>query len=469
VISVHDLRPLDLFRGLTGEQLDELVGAATEVGIRPGDQLFSEGEAADSWWVLLDGALDLVRRVGREEVIVARMDAPGRWAGGFRAWDGGGTYLATGRCVLAGRMLRVPAARLRQLADDWFPFARHLITGLYHTARSIESTARQRDSLITLGTLAAGLAHEINNPASAAVRDVTLLQQAFAMLLESRSYLGPAEITPTRAAALERLRQEIAGLAAPVDPLDRADRQQALTEWLRRHGVTSGWALASALAGSGVDLSWCERVFDLLDGAPLEPALERVVTTLTIDSLLVELAESTHRIVDLVSAVRSYTQLDRASRQRVDLVEGLESTLSMLRHRLGDGIEVERELERALPLIDAYPGELNQVWTNLIDNAVDAMDGSGRLRISARVDDEAVVVEIADTGPGMAPEVAAHAFETFFTTKEVGKGTGLGLDIARRIVEERHGGSISIERRAAADQGRDETILRVRLPVERAD
>src|SRR5918993_2664207 len=184
-MRAEELRPLPIFDGLSDGQLAELAEGGAEVPIEPGVDLFREGEHADYWWVLIDGAIDLVRHVGREDAVVARMDVPGRWAGGFRAWDEHGVYLATGRGAAPGRVLRVPAEVLRDRSNAWFPFGGHLIQGLYHTARSIESTARQRESLVTLGTLAAGLAHEINNPASAATRTVDALQTASETLLSS--------------------------------------------------------------------------------------------------------------------------------------------------------------------------------------------------------------------------------------------------------------------------------------------
>src|SRR6185437_1754274 len=170
-----ELRVLEVFGGLTDDQLTDLIACGAEVRIEPGTELFREGEHADYWWVLLDGAIDLIRHIGPEDTVVGRMDVPGRWAGGFQAWDEQGVYLATGRVAVAGRVLKVPAAALRKCADEWFPFGTHLIQGLHHTARSIEATARQRDSLLTLSTLAAGLAHELNNPAAAAVRAVDAL------------------------------------------------------------------------------------------------------------------------------------------------------------------------------------------------------------------------------------------------------------------------------------------------------
>jgi signal transduction histidine kinase len=458
-MRVDELRPLRIFDGLTDEQLAQLVDDGTEVPVEPGVDLFREGEHADFWWVLVEGAIDLVRHVGREDTVVARMDVPGRWAGGFRAWDEHGVYLATGRGVIAGRVLRVPAERLRERSSSWFPFAGHLIQGLYHTARSIESTARQRESLVTLGTLAAGLAHELNNPASAATRAVDALETACGVLRSSVGRLADGELSAEQFAALDALRREIQPPPAESDPLDRADREQALSSWLSAHGVAHAWTVAPPLAAAGVDLAWCERAASVLAGAALEPGLEWVASTFAVATLLGEVKESTRRISELVGAVRSYSQLDRASLQRVQVADGLESTLVMLGHKLRPGVTVVREYGADVPQVEAYAGELNQVWTNLIDNAVDAMDGTGTLRVATRAEGDSVVVEIGDTGPGMPPHVAARAFEAFYTTKEVGRGTGLGLDIARRIVVERHGGTISIDSRPGA------TVLRVRIPV----
>jgi signal transduction histidine kinase len=458
-MRVADLRPLSLFDGLTDDQLTELVEAGTEVRIVPGVVLFNEGEHADFWWVLVDGSIELRRHVGREDNVVGRMDVPGRWAGGFRAWDENGVYLATGRGVTDGRVLRVPAQVLRDRSKAWFPFAGHLIEGVYGTARRIEATVRQRESLVTLGTLAAGLAHEINNPAAAATRAVGALDGACQTLLSSLGRLAQGEITAAQFTALDELRREIKPRAADVDPLDIADQEIALSSWLARHGVERDWLISPPLAAAGVDLAWCERAASVLGEAALEPGLEWVASTYSASTLLAEVKESTRRISDLVAAVRSYSQMDRASIQRIDVTDGLESTLVMLGHKLRDGIEIVRDYGSGVPRIDAFAGELNQVWTNLIDNAVDAMDGTGTLRVATRADGNNVVIEIGDTGAGLTPQVAARAFEAFYTTKDVGKGTGLGLDIARRIVVERHGGTITITSHPG------DTTLQVALPV----
>ena len=458
VMDINDIRPLNLFDSLTDAQLGELLDAGTEIRIEPGVELFHQGDHADYWWVLVDGALDLMRYVGREQVVVGKMDVPGRWAGGFRGWDEHGVYLATGRGTNSGRVLRVPAPALRACFDEWFPFGGHLFQGLYSTARSIESTARQRESLQALGTLAAGLAHEINNPAAAATRAVDALGATCDTLLGTLGRLAENGISAQQFSALDALRNGIQPPAVALDPLALADLEDELADWLSGHGLTDDWIIAPQFAAAGVDTAWCERAAALLDGPALETGLQWVASTLTATALLAELKDSTQRISELVGAVRSYSQMDRASLQRFRVTDGLDNTVVVMGHKLG-GVVVVREYDPELPQIDAYAGELNQAWTNLIDNAIDAMNGSGTLTLTARLDGDRVAVEIGDTGVGMTPEIVARAFEPFYSTKGVGKGAGLGLDIAQRIIVERHRGTITI------DSGPGRTVLRVRIPL----
>ena len=459
-MHIDDLRAIFLFDGLSDEQLLELIAAGDEVDFEDGDVLFREGDAADFWWVLLDGRIELLRRSGREESVVAAMDRPGLWAGGFRAWADNLGYLATGRGAGPGRILRVPSGALGDWARAWFPFGVHLIEGCFQTVRNFEALSREREALVALGTLAAGLAHEINNPASAAVRAVEALQDSCDLLLSSLVRLAERSLSAEQFVAIDALRRQIGAATVTLGPLAAADREEVLSGWLDAHGVDAAWRIAPALAAAGADIAWCERAAQILSEGTLEPGLEWVASTLATASLLSEIKDSTGRVSALVAAVKSYTQLDRASLQLIDVTEGIDSTLVMLGHKLHGGITVVRDYATDLPRIEANPGELNQVWTNLIDNAIDAMDGSGTLRLSTRADPDDVVVEIGDTGHGMPPDVQARAFEPFYTTKDVGKGTGLGLDISRRIIVEHHG-QITIDSRPG------QTVLRVHLPRAR--
>jgi signal transduction histidine kinase len=276
-------------------------------------------------------------------------------------------------------------------------------------------------------------------------------------MLDSLRGLAANALTAEQFTGLDVLRLELASSPVTADPMAAADREEAVSDWLSDRGVPRPWTLAPALASAGADVAWCERVGDVLDGRTLEPGLAWVVSTGSADRQLREVREATGRISALVAAVKSYSELDRAPVHPTDVAEGLESTLVMLGHRVPPGVGVVRDYGEGVPRIDAVPAELNQVWTNLVTNALDAMGDTGTLRVSTRPDSDAgVVVEVADTGGGMTDEVAKHAFDPFFTTKPVGQGTGLGLDIVRRIVD-RHGGEISV------DNGPDATVFRVRL------
>ena len=456
-MDARALRALNLFVGTDDDRLRELAALGDEATFAPGDEVFREGRPADFWWVLLEGSVDLVRHVGREEMLLGAMDVPGRWAGGFRAWDEHGAYLATARADTVARFFRVPAPALREWAAAWFPLGVHLIEGLFRTARSFESATREKEALIALGTLSAGLAHELNNPAAAATRAVDGLAQASDRMMVSLRRLATSSVTADQFTRLDALRSELVPPAG-VDAMARADREDALAQWLSRHGVARHWLIAGPLTAAGVDLSWCERAAEVLGAGPLEAGLEWVASSSSAAKLLGEVKQATQRISHLVTAAKSYSQLDRASVQSSDVVEGLESTLMMLAHRIPQGVTVVRDYDPEAPRIEAAAAELNQVWTHLIGNALDAMAGRGTLRISARADPHGgVLVEVGDTGPGMSEETRLHAFDPFFTTKGVGEGAGLGLDLSRRIVE-RHAGHIGLDLRPG------ETVFSVRLP-----
>jgi len=451
------LRPLFLFDGVSDGDLATLAAAGDEVPFAAGDVLFLQEAPAEYWWVLLEGRVDIVQRAGREENVVATLANPGQWAGGFTAWSDGVTNLATGRGATAGRIFRVPSADLGRWTRALLPLAGHLLNGAFHL-RPVEALASQREALVALGTVAAGLAHEINNPAGAAARAVEALREVSDDLLASLVSLARESATAQQFIDLDTLRRGI-GERSATTSMSRADLEEQLTTWLEKRDVADAWRIAPALAEAGVDPTWCESVAAVVAGRMTGPGLSWVASTLSTKSLLEELREATTRISALVAAVRSYSQLDRASVQLIDVTDGIESTLVILRHKIPHGVSIVREYAPDLPRIEANPAQLNRVWTNLIDNAIDAMGGAGNLRLRTRTDEDAVVIEVIDDGPGMSPEVQAHAFDPFFTTKDVGKGTGLGLDMSRHIVHEQHRGDITIQSRPG------ETVLRVRLPV----
>ena len=420
--------------------------------------LFQEGQPADCWWVLRDGSIDLVRHVGRDETLLGVMDVPGRWAGGFRAWDEHGVYLATGRGAAAGCILRVPAEALRRVWTARFPLGLQLIEGVSRSARNYETMARQREALAALGTLAAGLAHELNNPAAAATRAVDALGSACEEMLVSLRRLAAAPITADQFARIDALRQELA-----PKPLLGSPWSSPTVRTRCRTGCP-----AAAWRGSG---SWRPsspvqgRTSAGASGSPgcsataaLEPALDWVASTLSATGLLDEVKESTRRISELVAAVKSYSQLDRASMQQTEIAEGVESTLVMLAHRIPDGVTDRPGVRPRRP---PYRGPGRRTQPGLDQPHRQCPRRHGRPGHAPGVD-----AHRRGRGgrgdrrhrPGMSPEALEHAFDPFFTTKGVGEGTGLGLDISRRIVD-RHGGEITIDTRPGG------TVLRVRLPA----
>jgi signal transduction histidine kinase len=464
VTLADDLRGTFLTEDLDDEQLAALIAVSEELRLPPGHELFYEGRPAETLWVLLDGEIELMRSRSGETVAVGKLTDRGQWAGGFTAWSSDGQdngYRATGLAVTDVRVLAVPSAELGRLVGEWSPIAKHLLTGIYGTVRSIDATARELEKFVALGTNAARLAHELNNPAAASLRAVENLRQACSDMMIALARLAEHSISPDQYLELDRLRLALGERSVVGDsPIARMDREEAIGVWLDEHDQPDGWRIADTLAAAGVDAEWLDSLADVAGAAALPAALSWVCAAITATAMLGQLSDTTTRIGNLVDAAKAYSQMDRSPLQDVDVREGIDSTLAMLGSKLGT-VTIERDLDPALPRIEAWAFELNQVWTNLIDNAVDAMDGRGTLTIRSRRDGDAVVVEIADTGHGIEPEALTQVFEPFFTTKGLTKGTGLGLDIARRIVTERHGGTIVFESRPGA------TTATVRLPIHR--
>jgi signal transduction histidine kinase len=458
---LDDLRSATLTAELDDEQRTQLIEAGHEVHFAADEEIFTENRSADHLWILLEGRVDLSRHIGNRTMVVASMTTPGQWAGGLAAWgDGQGVYRASGRSVTPGRFLAVPSEALGSLVGAWSPFAKHIINGVYQTIRSIDATARERESLVALGTLAAGLAHEINNPASASMRAVEGLRHSSEYMIASLVGLAEQDIVAAQFLQLDRIRAELQQRAEfDEGAIAQADREEFIGSWLEDHDVNIAWLLAPLLATRGVDQSWLEEVEAVVGPDALLPAVRWITSTVGMWSLLSELADATGRIAHLVEDVKTYSAMDRSAIGLTDINGGIDSTLTMLSSKMA-GIEVVRAYDADLPEVEVFAAELNQVWTNLIDNAIDAMEGRGTLRVATVRDGPDLVVEITDSGPGIDNSVLHRVFEPFFTTKDVGKGTGLGLDISRRIID-RHDGVIEFDSRPGS------TTARVRLPIER--
>ena len=481
VCRPDELRKLFLFEKLTDDQLAWLCSHGHVEQVEPGP-LYTEGEPAESLYVLLDGELVMSRRVGADDIETGRTSSVGVYAGAFMAYLGDRVpqvYNNSVRVTERSRFFVLGADKFAQLMNDWFPMAVHLLEGLIFGQKSVQEAIGQRERLLALGSLSAGLTHELNNPASAAVRATAALRERVAGMRRKLGLIAGSPHPPMALPALVGLQEEAAervAKAPALSPLEASDREDALTDWLDEHGVAGGWEVAPVFVQAGLDTSWLDQVAATMAEAPgapgapdapdaggaLEGALRWLGYTIETELLMNEIADSVTRISSLVEASKQYSQLDRAPYQVVDVHELLDSTLAMLSAKIGDGIAVVRDYGPGLPRIPAYPSELNQVWTNLIDNAVAAMDGHGTLTLRTALDADRLLVEFADTGPGIPDDIKDRIFEPFFTTKPVGLGTGLGLDISWRIVVNRHHGDL----RAESVPGN--TRLQVRLPLEAA-
>ena len=462
--SADELRTLFLFEKLTEDQLGWLCREG-HVELIPAGPVFAEGDPATCFYVLLEGTLVMSRRVGADDVEVTRSSSPGVYGGAFRAYipdPAQHVYSNSIRVTVPSRFFVLDGEKFSQLMHEWFPMAVHLLEGLFFGMQNTQQAVGQRERLLALGSLSAGLTHELNNPAAAAVRATAALRERVAGMRNKLRMIASGPFDRATLETLVRLQEEVTELvpkAPALTPMEASDREDQVGDWLEDHGISGGWEIAPTFVAAGLDTGWLEQVTAAVAGPILEPALRWLNYTVETELLMNEIEDSTTRISALVGAAKQYSQLDRAPYQVVDVHELLDSTLMMLGAKIGKGITVVKDSDRSLPQIPAYAAELNQVWTNLIDNAVQAMSGAGTLTVRTALDRERLLVEIGDTGPGVPPEIRERIFEPFFTTKPVGEGTGLGLDISWRVVVKKHHGDLQVESVPG------ETWFRVWLPL----
>ncbi|MEU6666698.1 ATP-binding protein [Streptomyces sp. NPDC046727] len=451
--SPKEIGSLFLFEKLSPEQLGRLCGEGRVERFEPGP-VYTEGDPATCFFVMIEGTVVLSRRVGGDDVEVTRTSQPGVYAGAMQAYLGDRVpqvYNNSMRVTVPTRFFVVPADIFADVMREWFPMAVHLLEGLFFGSKNAQATIGQRERLLALGSLSAGLTHELNNPAAAAVRATATLRERVAKMRHKLALIAEGPFSRDVLASLIEIQERTAERVAkaPVlSPLEATDREDTLTDWLEDHGIDHGWQVAPTFVQAGLDVDWLEQVAAAVAEEILPNAVGWLNYTIETELLMNEIEDSTTRISHLVDAAKQYSQLDRAPYREADVHELLDSTLLMLSGKIGPGIEVVKEYDRTLPPVPAYPAELNQVWTNLVDNAVSAIKsngGQGTLTVRTALDHERLLVEFRDTGPGVPPEIKDRIFDPFFTTKPVGEGTGLGLDISWRIVVNKHHGSLRVE------------------------
>jgi signal transduction histidine kinase len=461
---LDELRRIPLFAGLSEEDLEQLYQMAETVSVPAGQLVLQEGDPGDALYVVLHGELEITKRQGGQDILLA-VSRAGEFLGEMSLLEQR-PRSASVRTLRESRLLVISQAAFQTLLSCSPSAPLRILHTLTSRLRNNESVLMQNEKMAALGTLAAGLAHELNNPAAAIRRSAAQLRDALTEREHLAAELSTLTNDPHQAKMISILQEETAKRTTtpvPSDPLSLSDQEDELQEWLEDHSVEQVWELAPVLISFGWEREELERLTEHFSTIQLPVVVQWLAASSSVYGLLEEVGTSAEAISEIVRAVKTYSYLDQAPIQEVDLEESLENTLVILRPKIKPGISIARDYAEDMPRIEAYGSELNQVWTNIIDNAIDAVRGQGELVLRTYAkDDDVIVVEITDNGPGIPPEIQPRIFEPFFTTKAPGVGTGLGLHIAYNIVVHKHHGQIQV----ASKPG--ETRFRVTLPIRLA-
>jgi signal transduction histidine kinase len=465
MLHINALRQVELFANLPNEQLQWLCEHGKEVWLQPGDIHRAAGDPADCVFIMIEGEVQVTQKVGSQEIVLVTYGSK-TFFGELPILTGETVYWASGKAVKDSHILQLDKNTFWQMLATMPLVTTSILQTMAQRVQELQSMSQQREKLAALGTMAAGLSHEMNNPMAAVRRCSGELQQIFQQLPSLVLKLSQQQLTSEQVEFLASLQQDASDLphkSNKLAPLKQCDREDEFIDWLTDNGVKDAWKLAPTLVAAGLDLEYLSKITSLLPVKSLGDVLTWLTASLTGLELLSELQEGSTRVSELVKVLQDYSYMDRAPLQEVNVQDGLESTLKMMHYKLKDGVLVIKEYDSNLPRISAYGSELNQVWTNLIDNAIDAIGGEGKIWVRTKLENQQVLVEIADNGHGVPPEIQSRIFEPFFTTKDVGAGTGLGLDIVYRTVVGKHKGDVRFT------SSPNNTCFQVRLPIGARD